>query len=289
MFAATLVPARSGTAWPVAVFSSATGHLVRWLARPPGGASDLVLGVRGGWVYFAALRGGAPPGVWRVPLTGGPARLLRAGTPGYAQSPDGRMAAWVVTVNHGRTTAVVVSNRVTGHRRTIVVATRQPGEMTLPGVGSLAWAADDTHLAVEVVYAAFASDVIVVNARTAATIADGRKVPCPGGCAAKFPSYLRTGALAYVTEQLRATGPTAITLVRWAGGHRAKHLVTLWAGRAAPPIVSGESTTPQGAAIWVLQTGPPARYTIWRWSGSTPVRVKTFPARGYDGPANIAW
>ena len=112
VFAGTLMPARSGRAWPVGVFSSATGRLLRTLARPPGGVADWVLSVGGGWVYFAAtLRAGAPSAVWRVLLSGGPARLVATGATDYALSPDGRIAACVVTVNHGRTTKIVVTNR----------------------------------------------------------------------------------------------------------------------------------------------------------------------------------
>src|SRR5215470_19034771 len=40
VFVGTLVPTRSHAAWPVAVFSSATGQVVRWLTRPRGWVSD---------------------------------------------------------------------------------------------------------------------------------------------------------------------------------------------------------------------------------------------------------
>jgi hypothetical protein len=223
--------------------------------------------------------------VWRVPVTGGPARLVRAGTAGYALSPDGRMAAYVATVNRGHTTEIVVTNRVTGHRHVIIMFTHQVVYDPI-GVTNLTWAPDDTHLAVEARYAAFASDVLVFNARTARTVADGHKAPCPGACAAKFPAYLHTGALTYLTEQLLDTTNT-ITLVSWAGGHLAKRLVTLWNRPADMPLVQGESTTPRGAAIWALQT--PRRYAIWAWSGGTPVPVRTLPPPGYDGPTSIAW
>jgi hypothetical protein len=298
VFAGTLVPTRGGTAWPTGVFSSATGQLLRQLTGPPAGASDLVLSVRGGWVYFAAwLRAGVPSGVWRVPLAGGPAQLVRSGAITYVLSPDGRMAASLITVDHGRTTEIAVTNLVTGHRGTIVMATSRPGS-GLVGVTNLAWAPDDTHLAAEVVESAFASDVMVFNARTARSIRDGRTAPCPGPCAAKFPAYLRSGTLTYVTEQLSAGGTSPITLVSWAGGKPAT-LVTMWDGPGPLPLLQGESTTPRSAAIWVLQTqtsvgGRPAwRSTIWRWTGGKPVRVRTLPPvtqppAGYQ-LTDIAW
>lgn len=297
-FAGTLVPTAGVMAWPVGVFSSATGRLLRQVTGPAAGASDLVVGVRQGWVYYAAWsRTDVLSGVWRVPLTGGPARLVQAGADSYALSPDGRMAAYVVTVDRGRTTEIVVANLVTGHRSTIVMAANRPGFGTI-SVANLAWAPDDTHLAVEVVEAAFASEVLVFDARTARGIGDGRAVPCPGGCAAHFPSYLGNGTLTYVTEQLLKSGTGTITLVSWAGGHLTK-LVTMWAGPGPLPLVQGESTTPQGAAIWVLQTqiGTAGHLrwqsTIWRKSGGQPDRIRTLPPVTQSPPGHqvtdIAW
>ena len=207
------------------------------------------------------------------------------------------MAAWLVTADHGQTAEIAVTNLVTGHRNTIVMATSRPGFGTV-GVTNLAWEPDDAHLAVEVVDAAFASDVMVFDARIARSIRDGRTVPCPGRCAAKFPAYLRTGTLTYVTEQLSPSGSGSITLVSWAGGTLTK-LVTMWNGPGSPPLLPGESTTPQGAAIWVLQSQTQvagrftARSTIWRWSGGKPVRVRTLPPvtqppAGYQ-LTDIAW
>ncbi len=299
VFAGTLVPARGGTAWPVGEFSSATGQLLRQLTAPPAGASDLVLAVRGGSVYFAAWRrAGLLSGVWRVPLAGGPARLVRAGAIGYVLSPDGRMAASLVDVDHGRTTEIVVTSLVTGRHSTIVMATSRPGYGTV-GVTNLAWAPDDTHLAVQVVDAAFASEVMVFDTRTARSIRDGRTVPCPGRCAARFPAYLRTGTLTYVTEQLSPSGTSPMTLVSWTGRGQPTRLVTIWGDPGPLPDLLGVSTTPQGAAVWVLsaQTSAGRRLawhaTIWRWSGGPPVQVRTFPPvtqppAGYE-LTDIAW
>jgi hypothetical protein len=293
VFAGPLVPAHSGTAWAVGAFSSATGQLLRVLTTPPSGAGDEVLSVQGGWVYFTEFLGTGALSVWRVPLTGGPARLVQAGTNDYAVSPDGRMAAYVATVDQARTSevVVVVANLVTGRRHTIIMVTNRPG-VTPVGVNNLAWAPDDIHLAAEIDYAAFASDVMVFNAGTARTMSDGRTVPCPGACAAKLPSYLRTGTLTYLTERLFENGNgitgSAITLMSWAGGHPAR-LVTIWDGRGGLPFVWGETTTPQGTAIWVLatQTWAGGRYTvrdtIWRWSGGKPVKVRALP------PVMVTW
>jgi hypothetical protein len=50
-------------------------------------------------------------------------------------------------------------------------------------------------------------------------------------------------------------------------------LVTMWDGPGPLPLLQGECTTPQGAAIWALQTQTWAggrlavQSTIWRWPG----------------------
>jgi hypothetical protein len=82
-------------------------------------------------------------------------------------------------------------------------------------------------------------------------------VPCPGGCAAHFPSYLSNGTLTYVTEQLLPSGTGTITLVSWAGGH----------------------------LRW--------QSTIWRKSGGQPDRIRTLPPVTQSPPGHqvtdIAW
>src|SRR5580700_2333187 len=53
VFAASFAPARAGQAGDrVALLSSRTGERLRWLAPPPERATDEVLGLRDGWVYF---------------------------------------------------------------------------------------------------------------------------------------------------------------------------------------------------------------------------------------------
>jgi hypothetical protein len=136
VFTGTLVSVRGGTAWAIGLFSSATGQLLRVLSQPPPGASDVMLGIHGGQVYFEELRGDTvPPSVWRISLAGGVARLVRAGTTDYALSSDGRVAAYVATVNHLQTTGIVVANLVTRHSNTIVMVTNRPG-VTPVGLGA---------------------------------------------------------------------------------------------------------------------------------------------------------
>ncbi len=297
-FAGTLVPSHGGTTWPVAAFSASTGHQIRQLTSPQPGVSDLVLGAHGGWIYYAATAPGTAgvlSGVWRVPLAGGPAQLVRAGVSDYALSPDGHLAAYVVTAGHPQQVEIVITNLVTGRRHTIDVGPVQPGY----GVGNLAWSPDDTHLAAEIRLAAFASDVTVFDAWTARTGHDGQQASCPGACAAKFPAYLGTGTLTYLTEQL-FTATNKIALVSWAHGHL-DPLVTVWTGPGQLPIVQGEAVTAQGTALWVLenQAWANGRFSlaaaISRWSGGRLAVVRVLPTVSVTevpaayGPAGVAW
>ena len=116
----------------VALLSSRTCARLRWLTPPPDQATDQVLGVRDGWVYFArsplGIQGRPPgspgPAIWRVRVTGGRAQLVQAGASDYALSPDGRAAAYVTSADHGNLVEVVARNLATGRRNTIVIAFR---------------------------------------------------------------------------------------------------------------------------------------------------------------------
>ncbi|HEV3288872.1 MAG TPA: hypothetical protein VG123_07750, partial [Streptosporangiaceae bacterium] len=83
VFAASFAPATAGSAGDrLALLSSRTGDLLRWLTPQQDRATDEVLSVRDGWVYFARypidLRspsGSRSPAIWRVRVTGGRAQL----------------------------------------------------------------------------------------------------------------------------------------------------------------------------------------------------------------------
>ena len=56
-FVASLTPAKAGRGGDrLALLSSRTGALLRWLTPQPQGASDEVLSVRDGWAYFVRAR-----------------------------------------------------------------------------------------------------------------------------------------------------------------------------------------------------------------------------------------
>ena len=133
MFAASLasIPSKpdSGLGDRLALLSSQTGKLLHWLTPQPGRATDGVLSVRDGWVYFVSypIDLSSPldthsPAIWRVRATGGPAQLVQAGASGYAVSPDGRAVAYVTGADHGDVVELVTRNLVTGRRNTIIMA-----------------------------------------------------------------------------------------------------------------------------------------------------------------------
>ena len=292
-FVASLTPAKAGRGGDrLALLSSRTGALLRWLTPQPQGASDEVLSVRDGWAYFVRL--GVPsPAIWRVRLTGGPAQLVRAGAAGYAISPDGHAVASMISTDHGNVLEVVARNLVTGRQHTIVMATKPDPRANNwpPGITSLSWAPDDVHLAVQFSLTAAINSVLVFDAFTAVTAGAGRTAPAPctvsDVCAEFDPAYLASGALSYVIQRVSPGGTATASLVAWQAGRR----MTLLSLPAGAPSAYG--MTARGQAIWVDSPArPKGPWLIWRWSGGAPVRIGTLPPRGasaYYGAGAIAW
>ena len=164
-----------------------------------------------------------------------------------------------------------------------------------PEVSGLTWAGDDAHLAVQFQLTAAISSVLTFGAFTAASIGDGRTgpPPCPAAthdqCMESDPAYLAGGALTYVIQRQSGRGATQASLVAWRPGHPATTLLSFPGG---PPPQSYDITA-QGQAIWVSGPArPKGPWTIWRWSGSTPVKIAALPPRGasaYYGIGAIAW
>lgn len=303
VFAASLVytPAGSGLSdgERVALYSSQTGRMVRWLTPLQRNVSDSVLNVHDGWVYF--LRTGSTsnngnngaPSIWRVAEAGGAAQLVQAGATDYVVSPDGTDIAYVTSTDHGRVVEVVARNLASGKRNTIVMATDLCGcsNNFPPNIGELSWAPDDTQLAVTYQATAAISSVQVFDAFTGKTARDGRTAPAPcklGGsstCTEYGAGYLADGALTYVVEQVSARGTVDDTL--YASRGRSLTVLLRSFGEAFPYL------TPRGQAIWAQgPTAPKQPWTIWRWTGGSPVRILTLPALGvtpYYGVSGIAW
>jgi len=276
----------------IGLLSSRTGDLLRWLTPRQTGLYDTVLSVHDGWVYF--LRGigpGTSVSIWRVGVAGGRAQLVRAGALDYAVSPDGRAVAYVTSRYHPNVAEIVVRNLVSGRQNTIIMATSPQGANNWPpGIWSLTWAPDDTHLAVWFYPTAASNSVLVFGAFTATTIRDGHTAPAPcadignPGCGELDPAYLASGALTYVIRTVSSGGTASASLVAWQAGR----LTTLLSQLGGLP-----SVTPQGQAIWVgAPAQPTGPQTIWRWSGGAPVKITTLPSAGaspYYGVGGIAW
>jgi hypothetical protein len=293
VFAASLVymPTGLDQGSRVALFSSLTGHLVRWLAPLRLDVDDDVLSVRDGWVYFASES--ASPSVWRVAETGGPAQLVQAGASDYAISPNGADIAYVASTAHERVASIVVRNLATGKQNAIVMATDPCGcyNNWPPTINGLSWAPDDAHLAVTVASTAALSSVLVFDGLTAKTISDGRTAPAPCTVGAVPPceeydsGYLADGSLTYVVEQLSSRGTALNGLYAWRDG-RITALLRSFNGGI--PFMN-----PRGQAIWTL--GPSAAHqpwAIWRWTGGAPVRILTLPLPGeapYIEAGPAAW
>jgi len=305
VFAASFAPATAGSAGDrLALLSSGTGDLLRWLTPQPDRATDGVLSVRDGWVYFVRypidLRSpsGTPsPAIWRVRVTGGRAQLVQAGASDYAVSPDGRAVAYVIGADHGDVVELVARNLVTGRRNTIIMATR-PGpdaNNRPPGVFGLTWAPDDVHLTVQFQLTAAINSVLVFDAFTATTIRDGRTAPAPCTIAYNYqcegfdPAYLASGTLTYVIQRLSRNGAARASLVAWQAGRRTTTLLSFPTGVQT----QFSDMTAQGQAIWVNGPArPKGPWTIWRWSGGAPAEITALPPLGaspYYGVGAIAW
>jgi hypothetical protein len=274
----------------IALLSSRTGDLLRWLTPRRDGEYDTVLSVHDGWVYF--LRGVASVSTSRVSVAGGRAQLVQARASDYAVSPDGRAVAYVISGLHLDVAEIVTRNLITGRQNTIIMATEGMPDANNwpPGISGLTWAPDDTHLAVWFYPTAAINSVLVFDAFTATTIRDGRTAPAPCGvaptltCSEADPAYLATGALTYHILRLSSSDTASTSLVSWQAGH----LTTLLSHPGGLAYM-----TAQEQAIGVAGPAKPGgSWTIWRWSGGAPVKITAPPppgAQAYDGVGPAAW
>jgi hypothetical protein len=298
VFVASLTPAKAGRDGDrLALLSSRTGAVLRWLTPQPQGATDEVLSERDDWAYFVSYPVDITsplhtpsPAIWRVRIAGGRAQLVQAGATGYAVSPDGRAVASVVSADHGDVLELVARNLVTGRQNTIIMATKPaPGANNWPpNILDLTWAPDDVHLTVQFQLTGAINSVLVFDAFTAATAGDGRTAPapCPVGdwCGEFDPAYLASGALTYLIQRVSRSGAARASLVAWQAGRRTT-LLSFPAG--APPFYD---MTEQGQAIWVDDPArPQGPWTIWRWTGGAPEKIGSLGAAPYYGVGAITW
>jgi hypothetical protein len=195
-FAASVSGSGRGARQGLALFSSSTGKLVRWLLHSKAGPTPVAVSPGGKWLYYynqAALarsrcRANAfsEPWLWRVPVRGGPPHWAGIRSTSIAISPDGRMVAWVSARGCRRTLRITVWNRETGAIRRILLASNRRGSRNPVFGAQLSWAPDDTHLAVALAPDSGSNTLAVIDARQARSVAGARSIgPCAGryvGC-----------------------------------------------------------------------------------------------------------
>ena len=186
---------------------------------------------------------------------------------------------------------IVTRNLITGRQNTIIMAAKPDPQANNwpPSVSGLTWAPDDVHLALQFGSTAAINSVRVFDAFTARTFDDGGTAPsgCPvtakPACEEFDPAYLASGALTYVIQRTSASGTTRASLVKWQAGR----LTTLLSFATAP--FASYDMTPQGQAIWADTPASPGKpWTIWHWSGGTPVKITALPPPNHELGA-IAW
>jgi hypothetical protein len=277
----------------LAVLSSRTGKIVRWLTPQVNGTYDDPVSIRGSWVYFSRGNAAGTGGIWRVPLAGGPPQLVQPGTVDWSMSQDGRAVAYVISNRYRE--ELITRDLATGQRNTIMIATNLDGDANNwpPGAQALTWSPDDRQLALALQPTAAISSVLVLGAFTATTIKDATTVPAPAPCPITGalqcietdPAYLADGALSYAIQRASDHGSTLTvtdSLVAWRAGRSTT--LHVFAGGLSQEY----DMTRQGQAIWV---GDPARpggpWPIWCWSGGPVTRITVLPAA--DSPAMVVW
>jgi hypothetical protein len=277
----------------LAVLSSRTGTIVRWLTPRVDGTYDNPVSLRGSWVYFSRGTAAGTGAIWRRPLAGGRAQLVQAGTVDWSMSQDGRAVAYVISNRYRE--ELITRDLGTGQRHTIVIATDPDGAANNwpPSALDLTWSPDDRQLALALQPTAAISSVLVLGAFTATTIKDATTAPAPAPCPAAGPlqctetdpAYLADGALSYAIQRTSDQGGTLTVTAR---------LVTWRAGRIttlhvfAGGLSQDYDMTRQGQAIWVgSPAGPGGRWPIWCWSGGPVAKITVLPAA--DSPAMVVW
>jgi len=270
----------------LAVLSTRTGAIVRWLTPRVSGIYDAPDSIQGGWVYFlrASIRG--TNAIWRVPLAGGTAQLIQAGTAQWAMSQDGHAVAYVISNVYRE--QVITRDLVTGQRNTITIATDPQGDDNNwpPLVTDLTWSPDDAQLALQLAPTAAISSVQVLSAFTATSISNAITAPasCPIAeasplCTETDPAYLADGALSYAIVHDGST-----SLVTWLDGRR--KVLHVFAGALSQQY----EMNPQGQAIWIdnpVRQGGGLVFPIWGWSGGAATKITAIPIA--KAPVSVAW
>lgn len=282
----------AGSGEGITVFSSRTGSVVRRLTHNARD-SDPMLTQGDRWVYFLRVPAvlGCSMQLWRVPVSGGPAKELGSGgVPGgpVAISRNGELLAYTVgppgpcNPRRGETALMLVDRRTGAHRRI-------DGQ-----VEGLAWAPHGRGLAVvtpvgpgAVYRIRLLHDPFHVTSLTATP-----PLPCPAadGCYDMSPSFDTGGGLFYVAQISTHPGDYCSVGVC----HRWTYAIEAFHGRTSRVLTSRKmygdaqitSATVSASGCAVVYTLPAVSgRKVWRWSAG---RAAPIPAPGGSG-TQPAW
>ena len=130
----------------IAVVSTSTGQVVRYLTGPPPAGTGLVrpaLSPDRAWVYYSLSGSGTRTGTYRVPFGGGPAtRVTRTVGWGLAVSPDGSKLLLDARGQPGWRYGLIVLDLASGRERFLAFPFPQRGD-----VFGYAWSPDSRQIA----------------------------------------------------------------------------------------------------------------------------------------------
>jgi hypothetical protein len=280
----------------LAVFSSSSGRLARWLVRRTSGPTPAAVSADGRWVYYYNQSGvkSCPgdglvlPALWRVKAGGGAPQKTGLRTDSFALSPDGKMSAYLSARHCGRTLWLVIRNRRTGRTRRIFLWHNAPTAFYQVAAAQLSWAPDDVHLAVGLASTAVINTLAVINTRTATSAEAAPEIrPCKGGTSTVDigcidPGFDVHGRLVFVKWRDPLTGSFTASALRWYHGQVTR---LFRFSRTQCKAFSAQSLSVNRGGNAVLLESYLAEPAIWRWTGGAMALVfRSTPQRTLAGP-----
>jgi hypothetical protein len=273
----------------VAVVSTSTGKVVRYLTGPAPAGTDLgrpALSPDRAWVYYSLTAatgtpGTARAGTYRVPFAGGPAtKLTGTASGGLAVSPDGSKLLLESPVASPWRYGLAVLDLASGKERFMAFPFRQAGD-----IFGYAWSPDSRQVAVvrgpvldseTFPVQLFLLDVASGRWRTAVSFDAGGPVPEPGQGELAWPAPRRVTFVARFAGS--DTTPGTYRLVGVDPG----------TGRRTPgPVLSRDPNGTSRVAPGLLDLDASGRYLLY---GTAWVRVSTWrlDTSGRGGPVRIS-
>jgi hypothetical protein len=280
----------------LAVFSSSSGRLVRWLLHSTSGPAPAAVSADGRWVYYYNQSGlkSCPsdglilPALWRVKAGGGPPQKTGLRTDSFALSPDGKMSAYLSARHCGRTLWLMVRNRRTGHTRRIFLWHNAPTAFYQVATAQLSWAPDDVHLAVGLATAPAINGLSVINTRRVTNASTAPEIrPCNGGSSSVQvgcvdPGFDVHGRLTFVKWRSPVSGAPSVLALRWYHDQTTR---LFRFNRTQSKALNGQSLSVNRQGTAILLESYLTEPTIWRWARSSMALVfRSTPQRTLFGP-----